>query len=222
MKTKVEEIKALESMVVSKLLEVGYPKESVILEYPISEKYRTDIAIIDRATQQPVMVVEVKAVFNPSFRQKLERKAYDMLKIGYQGDKIPVKYLGAIVTTIDETVNFIDYTEAIKENDYMQKIDNYVLPSYEELIVGTKQKVIKKEEQKQKKRIDTLKRLCWFIFPPVCGLILLLDALGVYTISNQRLILLGMCIALPLIPCFKEISIGEVSLKKEIEKQNDK
>lgn len=222
MKTKVEQIIAFESMVVSKLLEAGYPKESVIIEYPVSEKYRTDIAVIDDSARQPVMIIEVKAVFNPNSRQNLERKAYDMLKAGYQGNNIPVKYVGAIVTATEETVNFIDYTEAIKENEYTQKIDNYTLPSYDELTNGAKQKVIIKEKQKQKKRIGNLKRLCWFILPPICGLILLMDALGLYTISNQRLILFGMCVALPLIPCFKEISIGEISLKKEIEKQNDR
>ena len=46
-----------------------------------------------------------------------------------------------------------------------------------------------------------------------------MDAFEIYTFSALRLIVIGAGAAIILLPCFKEIKIGEVLLKKEIEKE---
>ena len=63
--------------------------------------------------------------------------------------------------------------------------------------------------------------LCWGVFPFVCLTLILLDAFGVYTLSTLRLITVGAGAIATLIPCFKEIKIGEISLKHQIEKQKE-
>ena len=63
--------------------------------------------------------------------------------------------------------------------------------------------------------------LCWAVFPTVCLALILLDAFGVYTLSTLRLITVGAGAIAALIPCFKEIKIGEISLKHQIEKQKE-
>ena len=211
--------KAFETSIIENLKKYGYPQESIITEYPISKNYRADIVVVDTKTQIPVMLIEVKVLHH--IDKTVEFRLYEQLKKYYGEFNTPLKAIGAIFNKQDGKVRYTDYTDAIKEHHYEQKVDNYSLPTYKELINGANQKVIKQKEIKQENNINILKRLCWYILPPICILILLLDAFGVYTLSTHRLILMGIGIALPLVPCFKEISIGEVSLKREIEKQSE-
>lgn len=208
-----------EKLVFEKLLSCGYPKESIIIEYPISKNYRADIVVVDIKTHIPVMLIEVKALHH--IDENIKFRLYEQLKKYYSEFKTPLKAIGAIFSMHEGKFRYTDYTDAIKEKHYEQKVDNYSFPTYKELIIGANQKVIKQKEIKQENNINILKRLCWYILPPICLLILLLDAFDVYTLSTHRLILMGIGIASPLVPCFKEISIGEVSLKREIEKQNE-
>lgn len=211
--------KAFETSIVENLKKYGYPQESIITEYPISKNYRADIVVIDTKTQIPVVLIEVKVLHH--IDRAVEFRLYEQLKKYYGEFNTPLKAIGAIFSKQDGKVRYTDYTDAIKEHHYEQKVDNYSLPTYKELINGANQKVIKQKEIKQENNINILKRLCWYILPPICILILLLDAFGFYTLSTHRLIVMGIAIALPLVPCFKEISIGEVSLKREIEKQSE-
>ena len=55
----------------------------------------------------------------------------------------------------------------------------------------------------------------------VCLALVLLDAFEVYTLSSLRLITIGAGAVVSLIPCFKEIKIGEITLKNIIEKQKE-
>ena len=45
---------------------------------------------------------------------------------------------------------------------------------------------------------------------------IILDGFGLYTFNNERLIIIGACIFVVLIPFFKEITIKDFSFKKEI------
>ena len=98
-------------------------------------------------------------------------------------------------------------------------VNNYELPAYQTLTLGAKRKSIKQKEEKQTKNLNVLKLLCWIILPIICVGLLLLDAFEIYTFSALRLIVIGAGAAIILLPCFKEIKIGEVLLKKEIEKE---
>lgn len=211
--------KAFETSIIENLKKYGYPQESIITEYPISKNYRADIVVVDIKTQIPVLLMEVKVLRHTD--KSVEFRIYEQLKKYYSEFNTPLKAIGAIFDMREEKVRYTDYTDAIKEHHYEQKVDNYSLPTYKELINGANQKVIKQKEIKQENNINILKRLCRYILPSICILILLLDAFGIYTLSTHRLIVIGIGLALPLVPCFKEISIGEVSLKREIEKQNE-
>ena len=95
------------------------------------------------------------------------------------------------------------------------------MPPYDILTIGARQKAIQKKEDRQRKSINTLKLLCWCILSVVCVILLILDALEVYIFSILRLCVVGVGAALTLVPCFKEIKIGEISLINEIEKQKE-
>ena len=59
------------------------------------------------------------------------------------------------------------------------------------------------------------------VLPLLCGVFIVLDALGIYVFSTLRLIAIGVTFVIILLPCFKEISIGEITLKNVIEKQRE-
>lgn len=208
-----------ESLVVEKLISCGYPKESIIAEYPISKTCRADIVVVDVKTQIPVMLIEVKASHYTN--RDIESIMYEQLKRYYSEFNIPLKVVGAYFDMHEGKFRYIDFTDAIKAQDYGQKVDNYLFPTYKELINGAKQKIIKQKEIKQQSSINVLKILCWCILPLICVLALILDAFAIYTFSNHRLIVMGIGMGLTLIPCFKEISVGEISLKREIEEQDE-
>lgn len=209
-----------ENTVMEAIIGNGYPKESVVLEGQIDTRRFVDFIINDVDTGLPLMIIEVKSCGERT--QKSVRKlAYDSLKRDYDKMAFPVKAVAAILDRDKGLLEFIDFTEAVKENDFNRAIDNYNLPRYKILKTGARQKAIHKEKEDQKQRITILKLLCWLALPLVCVSLVVLDALGIYTLSNLRLITVGAGAAVALIPCFKEIKIGEISLKNQIEKQRE-
>ena len=209
-----------ESIVMDALISMGYPKESIVLEGQIDARRFVDIIINDLDTGLPLMMIEIKSCGERT-QTAVRKIAFDSLKRYYEKTTTPIKAVAAILDRQKVELEFIDFTEAVKENDYDRAICNYKLPPYEILKIGARQKVINREREKQKQRFNVLKILCWGIFPIVCLTLILLDAFGVYTLSTLRLITVGAGAIAALIPCFKEIKIGEISLKHQIEKQKE-
>ena len=166
------------------------------------------------------MIIEIKSCGERT-QSSVRQQAFKSLQRYYNKTTTPVKAIAAILDRQKVQLEFIDFTEAVKENDFNRAINNYKLPLYEILKNGARQKIINNEQEKQKQRFNILKILCWAIFPVVCLTLILLDAFGVYTLSTLRLITVGAGAIAALIPCFKEIKIGEISLKHQIEKQKE-
>ena len=68
--------------------------------------------------------------------------------------------------------------------------------------------------KKKKKKFNRLQLICWIIIPfAIIGMIIL-DGLGIYPFNAERLIIIGTCVSVILIPFFKEITIKNFSFKK--------
>ena len=209
-----------ESIVMDALLSYGYPKESIVLEGKLDSRRFVDFVINDLETGLPMMMIEVKSCGERT-QSHVRRLAFDSLKRYYDKHTTPIKAVAAILDRAEKKLEFIDFTEAIKDDDYGRAVNDYKLPPYEILIIGARQKAISKQREKQEKNINVLKWLCWLILPLLCGSFIVLDALEIYVFSTLRLIAIGVMIVIILLPCFKEISIGEITLKNEIEKQRE-
>lgn len=214
-KIKISEF-AYESRVIDALKAYGYPKESIVLE---GSRY-VDFVIIDIDTAFPLMMIEMK-VCKGRNKQWVRQAAFQNLKRAYDTGSSPIKAVAAILDTETDQLEFIDFTEAVKENDFNQAIDNYTLPAYGILRIGARQKAIEKDVERQRENINGLKVLCWIILPTICLVMILLDAFQVYTFSTLRLITIGAGAVAALLPCYKEIKIGEVYLKKQGGKNKD-
>ncbi len=207
-----------EQEVFKKLIHCGYPKNSIIMEARINNQYIADIIVIDIKTNIPLMIIEVK-VANHSNKNLVINRAYSVLCRFYNNINEPVKTIAAIFSIDKNELEFIDCTEAIKERDAKYLVKKYTLPTYDMLTSGSLEKVIEGIENKQTKRINVLKHLCWELFPIICICLLVLDACDIYVLSTLRLMVIAACFLVLLIPCFKEIKIGEISLKEQIEKE---
>lgn len=210
----------VEKIVFNELLSCGYPKESIIMEGKLDSRRFADFVIIDLSTKLPMMIIEVKTCGERT-EKSVKKLAFESLKRCYDNDNNPVKAVAIIVNRFEQKLEIIDFTEAVKENDYDRAIEDYMLPPYDILTIGARQKSIQKKEDNQRKSINTLKLLCWCILPMICVILIVLDARGIYTFSILRLCVVGAGVAFTLVPCFKEIKIGEISLVNEIEKQKE-
>lgn len=72
-----------------------------------------------------------------------------------------------------------------------------------------------KKKNKKKHRKDSSCFVCWIIVPLALICLLVLDGLGLYLFNTERLVVIGVCIIVVLIPFFSEITIKSISLKKE-------
>ena len=221
------DINDYERIVVEHLLSCGYPKVSIVLEGKLDERCFADIVVNDTSTGLPMMMIEIKSCSHRT-RDGVRRMAYESLRRWYAIS--PIKAVAAILDRDQGELELVDYTEAIKENDFKCATENYKLPPYEILIIGARQKAIDKQkkdkEQKivaikkeQEQKITALKILCWIILPIACIILVVLDAVGIYPFSALRLIAIGAVAGVTVLPCFKEIKIGEISLKNEIEQE---
>lgn len=209
-----------ERIVFDALIQRGYPKNSIVIEGKLDSRRYADFVINDIATGLPMMMIEVKSGGERTL-EAVKKLSFESLKRSYAGYDLPIKAVAAILNRVEQRLEFIDFTEAIKENDFERLVDNYILPEYEILIIGAKQKAVQKQENKNKKSIQTLRWLCWLVWPIIGLALILLDAFGVYSFSTLRLIVIGAVVVITLVPCFKEITVGEVSLKNAIEQQKE-
>lgn len=209
-----------EHIVYETLIQRGYPKNSIILEGKLDSRRYVDFVINDVATGLPMMMIEVKTAGERTL-DAVKKLSFESLKRSYEGYNLPIKAIAAILNKVEQRLEFVDFTEAIKENDFDRLVDNYILPEYEILIIGAKQKAVQRQEARNKKSINTLRWLCWFVWPILGLALILLDAFDVYSFSTLRLIVIGAVVVITLVPCFKEITVGEVSLKNAIEQQKE-
>lgn len=69
-----------------------------------------------------------------------------------------------------------------------------------------------------KKKKRSLKTVCWILLPIAVIALLVLDAIGIYSFTVERLLVLGVGLIIVLLPFFKEISVKNVSVKTDIDR----
>lgn len=76
---------------------------------------------------------------------------------------------------------------------------------------------MKKSKRKSKTHIKCICVICWIVIPISVIALLVLDGLGLYKFTSERLIVLGACAALSLLPFCNEITIKSFTIKKDSE-----
>ena len=78
------------------------------------------------------------------------------------------------------------------------------------------------KNKKKKRRLGSFYLICWVIIPIAVIILLILDGLGLYLFNTERLIVVGICTLIILIPFFSEITIKNITLKKENDSSSKK
>ena len=73
------------------------------------------------------------------------------------------------------------------------------------------------KKRNRRKKHSFIGLLCWIIVPFAMIALLVLDGMGIYTFNTDRLLVVGVCVLVSFIPFFEEISIKNISFKKERE-----
>ena len=71
------------------------------------------------------------------------------------------------------------------------------------------------KRRKKRKRLNPPYLICWAIIPIIIMVALVLDGLGLYRFTSERLLVIGAGVIVMLVPFFNEIKVKDVSLKKE-------
>lgn len=73
----------------------------------------------------------------------------------------------------------------------------------------------------KKKRIDPTRLICWIIIPIVLIAVIVVDALGIYCLSETNLNVVGLGSAMLLLPLFGEIKLKDLTVKRDRDSSDD-
>lgn len=206
----------LEKLVIEKLKKNGYPTGAIVPEWK-SENARIDIVVVDQNTQIPLLLIECKTMSNSGGEETI----IDQLKLYMDTLDYPVKAFAAFPGANDG-VEFYDLTPKMSDSTIpISECGPTELPSYEEIRTGAESKYINAQKKQKRRYINGLKLFCWRIIPALIIALFILDALSLYHLTTERLILFGILALSLLLPFFGEIKVGEITLsnkKKDEEK----
>ena len=209
--------KELQEFLIKKLREDGYPADSIIPEYRIDE-YRADIVVLDNDSDIPVLVIECKMVHN----NHSVDAAVGQLRRAYDRFDYPVRTYAAVFKG-GQNFDLYDFTRKIKDNSIpIEKCLLSEFPPYEVLKKEKKSKLVAAQKKRRKLYINGLRILCWGIIPLIMIVIGVLDAMSLYTLSTERLILIGILILSLVVPFFGQIKLGDITLSHKDHKSNNK
>lgn len=186
------EVKAVHQLI-RDLKELGYPEESIRLEFPISigknQRKYADVAIIDPTDNDVVAIVEVKARRNVG--DVIDQAALRVLEYA---KLLPNNPLSLIYITDGTSKEFGQVQEKGGSPIIIPTV-----PSFNSLLTGSRAQRKVETKEKSKRITDRFSLLCRGLATGV-GIVLALDLVEVYSFSPQQLTLLGAVVGLLVIP----------------------
>lgn len=199
------------SSLIDFLISHGYPKESLMIEWPIDERYRADLAVVDPQTNKPVALFELKrkktdASFNLAIRQ-LESYSNALGK-----EKVPLYVVFEKTGIPPFEIYYFQKDENKSDIIKISKVPDFLV------IKNTiRSKMLAKKEAEQKSTLNYFQIICWIV-AFLLFILLILDFKGIILINAERLALIGAIIGLIIIPFARRLKILGLEferLKKE-------
>ncbi|MGL5254313.1 MAG: hypothetical protein ACRC9L_04910 [Brevinema sp.] len=192
---------------------LDYPQSTILWEYLLG-RASLDILIVDPNTQAPMAIIEIKKTINGKYNHHPEvLKRFQDLSQRY---RCPVYFVVG-----DKNDNIFWY-RLIDKGDTEPTLESIAsIPSYAQLSSGIGVKVQQFLQQQQKKEVSKLscpsRLIAIMLF-----MILVLDGIGCYKITNIRLYIIILWIFIILLPYWGSIklSVGKVSI--DLSESNDK
>lgn len=209
--------KELQISILKRLEELGYPSDVIIPDYK-QGNIRMDIIVLDDESNLPIMLIEC---MRTNDRGALARKV-EKLRGFTRYFECPLKTYIACCEK-DEGFQVYDVTKQIK--DVAVSPDECVateFPNYKTLKKEYKSKTVVGQRKRKKRYINGLRIVSWGIIPFLISGFIVLDAINLYKISVERLILFGLLLVSLLVPFFGQIKLGDITLSHKNNYSNHK
>ncbi len=196
----------------------GYPDESIAVEYKIGDKYRADIVILDLKKNIPIQIFEIKS------RKSIEtiNRGTDQLKQYLKllnNNEIPA-YL-VFPNSREPFFEVVRINEVQNQTDEEIKNQNDLSLNYKAQRLSRLAEEAKVLKTEKKRTIDTFAITCW-ITAGIMLIIGILSKFNIIVLNATDLTILGVIIALVLIPFASKLKILGVEFERLTEEDKGK
>lgn len=195
--------------VIQFLLSHGYPEDSIVTEWNIRGRYYVDLAVIDPETKKPVALFEFKRErTTKSMGMALHQlKTYSSIL----GDETIPLY-AVFGTDGEPPFEIYHFPKGLKRGEYH--------PARVSKVPDLSTLNIRRIRRNRDKIFNFFLAICW-ILAIIVTILLYFDFTGDIDISTQRLTLIGIIIALFLIPFASKLKILGFEFERFIEKRQN-
>lgn len=194
----------------------GYPQECIVFEYPTKNKLAVDIVVLADDLKTPIAAYEIKG---RKSTHTLERGIEHMKRVA---ETLPLTVSMGLVfeTSQDPYFQVIDVSAIVYGNqdynvaDLMHIGKNCEPIAYKTINTSSATKKLIRKAEKLQEKMDSLALICWLLILPISIILLILDAVDVYSLNTERLILLGAIVIIFILPFYSEISIKDFYIKR--------
>lgn len=168
----------------------GIPKEAVVRDWAIGDRYRADMAILDVATKSPIAVIELRNSANQqaidSARRQLESFAQAI------GNPNLRQYLGHLRgdRVILYKLHGINGPEDLVESG---------IPDFAQMVAAGRARNLTDKQTERRAKTDHFKWICWAM-AVIIVVVLVIDFFEWYPLTEERMALIGAAAALVVIP----------------------
>ena len=195
----------------------GYPPESFVMEWAVGQSYRVDLAVVDPDTNKAIALFELKRRKTEE-TLKMASRQLESYASAVGGQDIPTYVVFPKEGMPPFEIYYLNKDENISEENLfvVEKI-----PDQSFLKNSKFRNLLKQVENKQESARDNFQRVCWgmasFLF-----ILLILEIVGKLQISKERLALIGIIIALIIIPSASKLKILGIEYERWKEKSAKK
>ncbi len=209
---------------IQKLIEAGFPQSSIAVEYKLHNNPSSviiDIGIVDLITNELLLIFEIKVLHEKRSCDQLKRMAQMQLlnyinQIG--NPRIPVYLVVAKSSTDFEIFPF--QLDEDGKRVFLPAVSIKDLMSYSILSNGSMSAAIEIKAKEIKQTTDWFKIICWLCAILAVALAVL-DNLKIITINSTQLALIGVAIALLIMPFSKKLKILGVEFERLTAEKKD-
>ena len=201
---------------ISYLKNRGVPDSAIAVEWGNRQKYVVDLAIMAKEYDTPTAIFEIK-----SFKSaESVNRGIKSLKKAVNALNITVPCYLVFGYQAKNDVEIFDVTGAVYNGEEIP-FKNFSDPNFrcdiinfDEMQLGIESKNRENIRIKRDEKQEKLERFCYWIIPLYCVVLILLDCVGLYKITYERLWVHGAILVVTMLPFFKEVSFGSFIVKR--------
>ncbi len=209
-----------ESQFFEYLLKKGYPRDSISFEPRLGDRHRPDFAITDPATDQRLAYFEVKG----QIRSDRQVNAFEQIKKYAEAARPSGSsvYLASLAKspTLDEPFDFY----YVNKDNSVEALPRELFPTFNSLaadvLAGRKANLESSREQTR----DHFQIVCWILAVVVLALAIadfVCDQKAIELIDATRLTLLGIVVALIVIPFAQKFKVMGIEYERFVRQLKD-